>query len=355
MPSDVDPAGPRPATVEVPEVPGALSAAWLQAAIGVRHPEAEVAGFTVADGTTGVTMRQRVRLRYAQGAGPASVFVKSTVESHDRELFGANEARLYASAGAGPIEMPSCYALGVGADGASVVVLEDLSLRGAAMNLAVRPLAVDTAASGLEGLARLHGTHWDGAQRELAWIAPFNYSLLARTAERKVGLVFDRADEHGLVDLLPARLRDRRTLAALYGTPPAPGPPTVVHGDPHVGNTYTLPDGTLGFLDWQLVSRSSWEHDVGYFLIGSVAEEERRREEHRLLEHYRHALGRAGGDAPSPSEMWDRYRQTAVYGLIVWLITAAATTAHLREVCATCVQRFATAVDDFGVAEPARS
>lgn len=356
MPSDAGPAGPRPATVEVPEVPGALSAAWLQVAIGAHHPGAEVAGFTVAENTTGVTMRQRVVLRYARGTGPASAFVKSTVESHDGELFGANEARLYASGCALPIEMPSCYAAGVGGDGASVVVLEDLSVRGAEMNLAIRPLAADTAASGLEGLARLHGTHWGGGARpELAWIAPFNYALLARTAERKVGLVFDRADEHGLVDLLPAPLRDRRTLAARYGIPPAPGPRTVVHGDPHVGNTYTLPDGTLGFLDWQLVSRSSWEHDVGYFLIGSVAVDERRREERALLEHYRDALSLAGGERPSPSEMWERYRQTAVYGLVVWLITAAATTAHLREVCATCVQRFAAAVEDFGLDGMARS
>lgn len=337
-------------------MPGELSAAWLQLAIGAHHPTTEVAGFTVADDTTGVTMRQRIVLRYGRGTGPASVFVKSTVESHDSELFGANEARLYASGGALPVEMPSCFAAGVGADGASVVVLEDLSLRGAEMNLAIRPLAVDTAASGLEGMARLHGAHWgESAPPELSWIAPFNYSLLARTAERKVGLVFDRADEHGLVDLLPARLRDRRTLAALYGTPPLPGRQTIVHGDPHVGNTYTLPDGTLGFLDWQLVSRSSWEHDVGYFLIGSVAEEERRREERVLLELYRDALGRTGGDGPSPSEMWERYRQTAVYGLVVWLITAAATTAHLREVCATCVQRFATAVEDFGLVGLARS
>jgi hypothetical protein len=237
-------------------------------------------------------------------------------------------------------------------------VLEDLCLRGAEMNLAVRPLDVDTAARGLDGLARLHGTYWgDACARTpgLDWVEPFNYSLLARTAERKVGLVFDRADEHGMVDLLPARLRDRRMLATRYGIPPRPGPATVVHGDPHVGNTYALPDGTLGFLDWQLVSRSSWEHDVGYFLIGSIAVDERRREERRLLAHYRDALGAVLGEPPSPSEVWERYQQTAVYGLVVWLITAAATTAHLREVCATCVQRFAAAVEDFGLPGPARS
>jgi aminoglycoside phosphotransferase (APT) family kinase protein len=30
------------------------------------------------------------------------------------------------------------------------------------------------------------------------------------------------------------------------------GPQTLLHGDPHPGDTYGLPDGTTGFYDWQL-------------------------------------------------------------------------------------------------------
>ncbi len=47
-------------------------------------------------------------------------------------------------------------------------------------------------------------------------------------------------------------------------------PITVLHGDPHPRNTYTLPDGRMGVLDWQLIRRGSWSHDVGYALIGAL-------------------------------------------------------------------------------------
>jgi predicted unusual protein kinase regulating ubiquinone biosynthesis (AarF/ABC1/UbiB family) len=34
-------------------------------------------------------------------------------------------------------------------------------------------------------------------------------------------------------------------------------PQTLLHGDPHIGNTYVLPDDTVGFLDWQMVRRDN--------------------------------------------------------------------------------------------------
>ena len=45
-------------------------------------------------------------------------------------------------------------------------------------------------------------------------------------------------------------------------------PQTYLHGDPHIGNTYVLPDDEIGFLDWQVVRRGNWSVDVGYFYRG---------------------------------------------------------------------------------------
>src|SRR4051812_44556978 len=35
------------------------------------------------------------------------------------------------------------------------------------------------------------------------------------------------------------------------------GPHTLLHGDAHIGNTYVLPDDTVGFLDWQVLRRGN--------------------------------------------------------------------------------------------------
>src|SRR3546814_7238951 len=63
------------------------------------------------------------------------------------------------------------------------------------------------------------------------------------------------------------------------------GPVTLLHGDAHVGNTYVLPDGSVGFLDWQVVRRGCWSQDVGYFLVGALTQDDRREHERRSEEH----------------------------------------------------------------------
>ena len=67
-------------------------------------------------------------------------------------------------------------------------------------------------------------------------------------------------------------------------------PQTLLHGDPHIGNTYVTPDGEVGFLDWQMARRGNWSLDVGYFLQGALTVEDRRQHERALLEEYRDAL-----------------------------------------------------------------
>lgn len=42
--------------------------------------------------------------------------------------------------------------------------------------------------------------------------------------------------------------------------------PTLLHGDAHIGNTYVLPGGEVGFLDWQMLRRgtSPWTSATSY-------------------------------------------------------------------------------------------
>ena len=101
-------------------------------------------------------------------------------------------------------------------------------------------------------------------------------------------------------------------------------PQTLLHGDPHIGNTYVLPDGEVGFLDWQVLRRGNWSLDLGYFMQGALTTEDRRRHERALLEQYRDALGLPADELPTMDEIWLRYRASVAHGLCTWLCTASA-------------------------------
>ena len=45
----------------------------------------------------------------------------------------------------------------------------------------------------------------------------------------------------------------------------------LVHGDTHLGNTYFLPDGQCGLLDWQLMGRGHPMHDVSYIIATALS------------------------------------------------------------------------------------
>src|SRR5687767_14105161 len=119
----------------VPARPGDFTAEWFTAALRRNHPGAVVSNFEVLEATTGLTLRSRVALDYATGTGPASVFVKSTTHDGDDPLMGIKEALLYARDEPLPVEMPRCYASVIDDLGRSVLVMEDLTARGARMNL----------------------------------------------------------------------------------------------------------------------------------------------------------------------------------------------------------------------------
>jgi aminoglycoside phosphotransferase (APT) family kinase protein len=125
----------------------------------------------------------------------------------------------------------------------------------------------------------------------------------------------------------------------------ADGPPTLLHGDPHIGNTYVLPDDDVGFLDWQVLRRGNFSLDVGYFLQGAVTTEDRRSCERDLLAEYRAALDLPDDDRPGQDEVWLRYRASAAYGLAIWLATAASTWQR-PEVSLALVHRYAAAFAD---------
>jgi hypothetical protein len=69
------------------------------------------------------------------------------------------------------------------------------------------------------------------------------------------------------------------------------------------------------------VVRGCWALDVGYLLTSALSIDDRRANERALLDDYLARLRALGVEAPGGDEAWRRYRQNALYGLMMWLLT----------------------------------
>lgn len=127
-------------------------------------------------------------------------------------------------------------------------------------------------------------------------------------------------------------------------------PQTLLHGDPHIGNTYLLPSGEVGFLDRQVARRGNWSLDLGYFLQGALTVEDRRRSERDLLAEYRDSLGLPPDEMPSADEIWLRYRASVAHALTLWLVTASAGEWQRTDVSIPLAQRYSFAAADLDMA-----
>jgi hypothetical protein len=342
--------------LNVPRSWSEMTPAWMTAALVGSFPGAVVGDVEIGEVAGGTNRRARVRLGYRSGGGPESVFVKREGRLFNRLALTAlgaleAEAHLFASGVRLPLEHPAPYAAAVDRRRLStVVVMENVTLRSARPNAATVPLSVGQVRSGLSGLARLHAAFWDrplpaslGFLRPwtlgLPW-APVSWASLAWALQRL------RSGGHGAVipTDLDATILERRFRA--WAATAATGPQTVLHGDPHPGNTYALPGETTGFYDWQLVRTGNWSHDVGYFLTSSLDVASRRAHERNLLGDYLEELGKRGVAAPGFADAWHLYRQTPAFGLSTWLHTFSGRGFQPVEVCLATIERFAVAYDD---------
>ncbi|MGW5071801.1 phosphotransferase [Rhodococcus sp. NPDC004095] len=317
--------------LQVPREWDELTPDWMTTVLAARHPGARVESVKVEMRDDGTNRRARLALTYAEGDGPATVFVKGCDPDH-RELVRYtsglfHEPRLFASGAALPLDHPVVYTALIHEPDDFVLVMENLIARGADPRDATRPMTVEQAAHGVRGLARLHGAYWGSRlsrNSALSWVEPFvpwggmELAPLPAAIER-------------LGDSAPPEVRSLtidhlvenvwiRYVRTLTRSPHQ----TLLHGDPHIGNSYVLPDGDVGFLDWQVVRRGDFSLDLGYFLQGALTVEDRRRSERELVEEYRAELGLPAGECPSTDEVWLRYRASVAHGLTIWLVTLSA-------------------------------
>jgi hypothetical protein len=340
---------------DVPNIPGdwdAVTPAWMTSALAQTFPGAVVRDIELLLRDDGTNRRARLGVTYASGSGPRTVFLKAADPAHaalNARMGGVfNEPRLFLAGVPLPVDHPAVYlSLIDEANLDFLMVMEDITARGGDPRDATRPLTVEQAANGVRGLARLHSAYWGDRLtnlRALSWVEPLS-AWTGMAAGIDIGL--KRAG-----DTLPSVVRDltgeqiESDYWARYVDTVIDGPATLLHGDPHVGNTYVLPDDDVGFLDWQVLRRGNFSLDLGYFLQGAITVDHRRTHEADLVDEYRGALDVADADRPSREETWLRYRASVAHGLTLWLATAASNTWQRPEVSLALAQRYAAAFDD---------
>jgi hypothetical protein len=357
------PAGPEDLTPEL-----------LTRALAPRHPSVEVASVNLAsvkrcgEGVASTADRIVLDLTYAPGADgglPDRMVLKTMLvsphapgEMYETEVRFYNEIRPELD-----IETPHAYAATF--DPASSqfgVLLEDLTARRARFPDATQSVSPDDAAAVLTQLARLHARFWgsDRFATDLAWVATPSRGGMSGIFERHgLEIIRDQIHRHPFkaeliaplgadIDELWAALETSRTLLAT-------APETLLHGDTHVANTYLLPGGTAGLLDWQLQVRGCFAHDVIYLICTALPIEVRRRDARRLLEHYLAELARNGvADAPTTDEAWEWCRRAVIWGLVIgWLITPPEN--YGKAITVANTERMVAAVADLGALSALRS
>ena len=340
-----------------PEVLGEALSEWRP---GVAVDRVDVvAAKRCGDGIASTADRVVLELTYRAGTGddlPTRLILKTMLASpHAPEAMYENEVRFYRELRSGlDIETPTAFAGTFDpATGRFGLLLEDLEARHARFPSAVDPVSVDEVRSILGHLATLHAQFWDSPRfgGDLAWLAtPTSGGMFEVFDQIGLELIEDQVGRHPFKQDLIAPLG--RSVAemwellwrvqAWHGEPPT----TLLHGDPHIGNTYLLPGGRGGLLDWQLMMRGSWAHDVTYLLVTSLEPETRRTHQRDLLGEYLDRLSGAGtSGVPSAADAFEQYRRAALWGLVIgWLICPPEN--YGEEITAANISRAVAAVED---------
>ena len=328
-----------------PHDPEELTSASLSRLVQTLHPKIEVVDFAVwenktyAAGTDEVSTAGRIGVDVVlKGESAESIHKRWMIKVCRPDLgdipLYENEVSFYTRLRPEiEIEAPVCFGGEYHkSSGTFGIALEDLRTRDAHFANVTSDVSVAQIRTLLSTLADLHARYWESPRfsTDLAWIQPhtsgavytmFNHpdAVPAMIAELVDTYQFKKELVEAAGQTAGGLYREFRTLQKHQATLPQ----TLCHGDTHVGNTYLLPDGGAGLIDWQLMARGYCLHDVTYLLMTGLSVGTRRKHQKELLAFYREQLESRGvPNAPGPDELWLEYRRAAVWGVYIgWLTT----------------------------------
>jgi Ecdysteroid kinase-like family len=335
-----------------------VTAEWLTGVLGNDYPGIGIVDMSTVELRNTHTTKLRVSVEWnevGREAGlPPSLCLKANFTGRANPLDICEiEARFYHEMVAGTdVAAPLCWYSDWDGDGSGqgLVVLQDLLDLGGEFGSTYQHIGVDAVAAGLEDLAGLHATFWASPKLAAPWLPT---SMDTRGDSDQARLMWWLVEENLARDVYRARLpgwmvEDRQRFLRAYDllnvyARAQCGPPTIVHGDAYLGNTYLKPDGRRIWLDWQMVRKGHPWRDVSYFMLTSLTVDERRERERELLRHYRDVLiGMGAEDVPDVEAIWEHYRRWAMYGLQSWMGTKD----HWGQDNHAMIERFAVATDD---------
>lgn len=231
--------------------------------------------------------------------------------------------------------------------GLTNLVLEDLSDRTRPGDQ-VAGCSVEEAGAVVRELAAFHAVSWEN-ERALAseWLIRHEQMLpLYEAGADKLGPWLAgriAADDLGLVETFRGRARNWLSVQATRRT--------LIHSDPRVDNVLfedTAQGVAAWIIDWQLPAAGDPQHDVAYFLSGSVSPDDRRACERDLVTEYA-ALIRRTVPGYSDEEALESYRCNIVAGLWLTVIATAAIeqSAHNADLICALVERNCAAIRDW--------
>jgi len=316
-------------TTPLPTDATGLTPAWLTQALATRYPGVRVASVEILDATERTNHHLRLGLGYdAQAGAPDTLFCKLPPRDPEHRArigaggMGTREVEFYA--GVAPalstMRVPGCAFAERREDGSFLMLLEDLSARGAAISDGSWAVPGKLARAAVADLADLHVRFEDPAR--LAAVAPWAGSPRAKTSEfvtRTLRHVAESCRDRlsdAYVEVALLYVDHHEAINAWWDG----GPQTLIHGDPHIGNLF-LDGDRVGFLDWGMAKIGTPIRDLGFFLTMGMESDDRRRDERELVRHYldvRHALG---GSPIAFEDAWFAYRVHAAYTVIASFLT----------------------------------
>lgn len=339
----------------VPTRLGQVTAEFLQTALGDSFPGTEVRSLNLGTVIHGTATKVRLLVDYndtglAHGL-PPTMWFKGGLEEHsqtsDMLQVYAGEAAFYSQlADRIDVNIPRAYAARLDeASGKSFVLIEDLLARNASFGTALKPLEAGSMREFVDEMAKLHAAFWRSPNmQELSWLQGGG-SLLQSCEAVITPDVWSRCSGLPRAEFVGEDFRDFDTFRAFVLNAlrsDVEQSICFVHGDCHIGNTFSDPASGIGLLDWQSTMLGHWAHDLAYAIITSLTIEDRRAHERQLIDQYVEKLDELGIELDR-DEAWLEYRRHTAYSC-AWAICLPEW--QPEEICCAVVERAFAAADD---------
>lgn len=337
--------------------PGQLNENWAQVVLKHHDSKAKVQRLTIKSIQVGTTTRVKLAVEHDSPHVAKNWFIKLPSQNLRARIITTlprllrTEILFYQQlATEVPVQTPTCLAAVNKTGKGSILVLADVSEQSAVAGTAGDNLTIPQAYQAATQLAKLHARFWQdkNLSRQNPWLAG-SVRKLEDLLGSALAVPLMRRGLAKAADVVPPELykpalqyaKKRREIMCFLNNTPQ----TLTHHDCHPGNLFWQQDGTIGFLDWQLVRIGDGIGDLAYLLTTTLSSENRREHERSLLAHYAAVLSENNVDQPLAA-LFDRYRAHCCYAFEAMVITLAVGDMMKFDNNLELIRKTATAVHD---------